>query len=170
MAQVPDARLLLEISRLDNAKFMASVEDRLARCGLPRDRVILEPRKKANQYVLYNRIDIALDPFPSTGGTTSMDTLWMNVPFITLAGKHFVSRMGVSILNNIGMPELVARDLDDYIRLAVDLARDKDRLRSLRRNLRGRMAASPLMNQQSFTRAMEDAYRGMWRKWCETRQ
>jgi protein O-GlcNAc transferase len=67
------------------------------------DRVILEPRRKSNQFVLYNEIDIALDPFPCVGGTTSMDTLWMGVPFVTLAGKHFGSRMGVTILTNAGL-------------------------------------------------------------------
>ena len=91
--------------------------------------MILEPRKKSNQFVLYNRIDIALDPFPCIGGTTSMDTLWMGVPFVTLAGEHFVSRMGVTILTNAGMPELIANNVDEYIELAVALALDKDRLR-----------------------------------------
>ena len=100
--------------------------------------------------MLYNRIDIALDPFPCTGGTTSMDTMWMGVPLITLAGEHFVSRMGVTILTNAGMPELIAQSRDEYIRLAVDLAQDKDRLRGLRHNLRDRVAASPLMNSGNF--------------------
>ena len=119
--------------------------------------------------MLYNRIDIALDPFPCTGGTTSMDTLWMGVPFITLAGNHFVSRMGVSILTNAGIPELITKGIDEYISLAVDLAQDKNRLRTLRHNLRDRVAASPLMDQETFTRNMEAAYREMWRKWCASR-
>ncbi len=166
MAQIPDSRLLLEIAGIDITSFRTAVEERMQRLGLPLDRVTLQLRSRANQYVLYNKIDIALDPFPCSGGTTSMDTLWMGVPFVTLAGRHFVSRMGVSFLNNIGLPELIARDRDHYVDLAVALARDKARLKALRHNLRERMAASPLMNSESFTRAMEDAYRGMWREWC----
>src|SRR4029077_9080370 len=130
---------------------------------------MLEPRKKSNQFVLYNRIDIALDPFPCNGGTTSMDTLWMGVPLITLEGSHFGSRLGVTILSNAGMPELIARNTDDYVQMAVDLALNKPRLRDLRHNLRQKIAASPLMNQTAFVRDMETAYREMWRKWCATR-
>jgi protein O-GlcNAc transferase len=188
MAQVPESRLLLEIADLEGlqirhesntqsrlmlgsadierSKFLDTVEARLRRFGLPLDRVILEPRKRSNQFILYNRIDLALDPFPCNGGTTSLDTLWMGVPFVTLAGEHFVSRMGVTILTNAGMPELIAKNVDEYVQLATGLALDKDRLRSLRHNLRDRVAASPLMNQKSFTGNMEATYREMWRKWC----
>jgi protein O-GlcNAc transferase len=168
MAQVPESRLLIEILGIDNPQFRASVEARLQRLGLALDRVILEPRKRANQFVLYNKIDIALDPFPCNGGTTSFDTMWMGVPFITLAGKHFVSRMGVTILTNAGLPELIARNIDEYIGLATGLALDKDRLRRLRHNLRDRIAKSPLMDQTAFARNMEAAYREMWRKWCDS--
>ncbi len=167
MAQVPESRLLLEITGIDSPQFRAATEARLLRSGLPLDRIILEPRKRSNQFVLYNRIDIALDPFPCTGGTTSMDTMWMGVPFVTMAGDHFVSRMGVTILTNAGMPELIARNVDEYVDLATNLALDRDRLRGLRHNLRDRVASSPLMNQKSFARNMEAAYREMWRKWCK---
>ena len=84
---------------------------------------------RANQFVLYNKIDIALDPFPSNGGTTSMDTLWMGVPFVTLAGQRFSSRMGVTILTNAGLSELIAADEDQYVEIAVALAMDDARLR-----------------------------------------
>jgi predicted O-linked N-acetylglucosamine transferase (SPINDLY family) len=166
MSSVPESRLLLEITGLDGPKFRAEVEERLQRQGLPLNRVILEPRKRSNQFVLYNKIDIALDPFPCVGGTTSMDTLWMGVPLVTLAGKHFVSRMGVSILTNAGLPELIAQNTDEYVKLATGLANDRQRLKSLRHNLRDHVVASPLMNQESFARNMETAYREMWRKWC----
>src|SRR5665213_1730650 len=113
---------------------------------------MLEPRKPSNQYVLYNRIDIALNPFPCAGGTTSFDTMWMGVPFVTLAGEHFVSRMGVTILTNAGVPELIARNTDEYIKIATELALDRDRLRRLRHGLRDRVGKSPLMDQASFAR------------------
>jgi protein O-GlcNAc transferase len=166
MAQTPESHLLLEIRGLESPQFRSEVEERLRRFGLPVDRILLEPRKRSNQFALYNRIDIALDPFPCAGGTTSMDTLWMGVPFVTLAGGHFVSRMGVTILTNAGMPELIATTIDEYVKLTTNLALDKDRLRGLRHNLQDRVAASPLMNQAAFTHNIEAAYRQMWRRWC----
>jgi predicted O-linked N-acetylglucosamine transferase (SPINDLY family) len=188
MARTPDSRLLLEIADLEGPqilqenegkavlpllyadterqKFRQKVMDRLHRLDMPLERVLLEPRKKSNQFVLYNKIDIALDPFPCAGGTTSMDTLWMGVPFVTLAGKHFASRMGITFLKNVSLPELIAQNTDEYIQIASDLANDRNRLRALRHNLRDKVVASPLMDQARFTRNIEAAYRDMWRKWC----
>jgi predicted O-linked N-acetylglucosamine transferase (SPINDLY family) len=77
-----------------------------------------------------------------------------------------MSRLGVTVLNNGGLPELVTKDVAEYIDLAVNLAQDKERVRGLRNNLRQKIAASPLMNQERFARNMESAYREMWRKWC----
>jgi predicted O-linked N-acetylglucosamine transferase (SPINDLY family) len=169
LARVPDARLLLEIVGIENASFKSDIEKRLVSRGLPIERVILEARKRENQYVLYNRIDIALDPFPSNGGTTSMDTLWMGVPLITKAGDQFFARLGTTILGHAGLPELIAQTPDEYVDLAVNLATDRSRLRNLRHRLRERVAATPLMDDKAFARNMEDAYRSMWRMWCSRR-
>ena len=114
----------------------------------------------------YQQIDIALDPFPYTGGTTTCDALWMGVPVVTLAGKTAVARGGMSILTNIGHPELIAREATEYARIAADLARDLPRLTTLRRSLRSEMKQSPLMNAPQFTRDIEAAYRQMWEMWC----
>lgn len=167
MEQVPDARLLLEITGIQSKKVRGDVEKRLVKNGLPLDRVILESRKPSNQYTLYNKIDMALDPFPAVGGTTSMDTLWMGVPFITLAGEHFGSRMGVSILSNVGLQELMAQNTDDYISIATGLAKDRDRLKTMRHNLRDRFAASPAMDKERFAKNMDAAYRQMWHEWLQ---
>jgi len=165
MDRVPNSRLLMEIVGIGNPKIKEDVVARFVKNGLPVDRVILEPRLITNQYILYNRIDIALDPFPCNGGTTSMDTLWMGVPFITLAGRHFVSRMGVTILSNAGLSELIAENLEEYISKAVNLANDPMRLRKLREGLRDKFAASPVMDQKKFVRNIEAAFREMWKKW-----
>lgn len=166
--QVPNCRLLLEIVGIDGPRYKKETENRIRASGLPLEKIIFQPRRKENQFILYNKIDIALDPFPCAGGTTSMDTMWMGVPFITLAGRHFVSRMGVTILTNVGLQELIAQNINEYIQKAVDLARDHDRLRAIRHNLRERVLSSPLMDQETFTRNMENSYREMWRKWCLT--
>jgi protein O-GlcNAc transferase len=164
---VPNSRLLLEIKGLENLNFKADVCQRFARLGISEDRLILIPREAKNQYVLYNQIDIALDPFPCNGGTTSFDSLWMGVPFITLAGRHFVSRMGVTILSNIGLDALIAESESDYLSKAVDLAMDTNRLNHIRYKLREKMMASPLMDSKRFVMNLEQAYRSMWLRYCE---
>ena len=90
----------------------------------------------------------------------------MGVPVITLAGRTHAARVGVSLLSNAGLPELIAANADDYIRIAVQLAADTARLAELRATMRGRMAASPLMDAPRFARNVEHAYREMWRAWC----
>jgi predicted O-linked N-acetylglucosamine transferase (SPINDLY family) len=115
---------------------------------------------------LYNRIDIALDPFPYAGGATTCDALWMGVPVVTLLGDMAVGRGSASILVNLGLPELISRTPKSYIRRAVALAGDRGRLGELRGILRGLMLSSPLMNAPAFMAGFEDAFRAMWREWC----
>ncbi len=90
----------------------------------------------------------------------------MGVPVVSLAGQTAVGRGGVSILSNVGLPELIARTPEQYVRIAVELAQDLPRLSELRGTLRDRMQASPLMNAPRFARNMEAAYRDMWQRWC----
>jgi predicted O-linked N-acetylglucosamine transferase (SPINDLY family) len=120
----------------------------------------------ANYFLAYHQLDIGLDPFPYGGGTTTCDALWMGVPVVTLAGRTAVGRGGVSILSNIGLPELIARDTDDYVRIAAELAGDMPRLAGLRATLRQRMQDSPLMDAPRFARNVEAAYRQMWHRGC----
>jgi protein O-GlcNAc transferase len=114
----------------------------------------------------YQRIDIALDPFPYAGGTTTCDALWMGVPVVNLAGQMPISRSGLSLLTNVGLPELVTTNLRGYEETAVDLANDPGRLGELRVALRDRMRGSPLMDETRFAADIEAAYRGMWKQHC----
>jgi protein O-GlcNAc transferase len=122
----------------------------------------LGPRPAAEYFAAYTEIDVALDPFPYAGGTTTCDALWMGVPVVSLAGETAVGRGGVSILTNMGLPELIAWDVAEYVRLAADLARDAARLRELRRTLRDRMRASPLMDARRYARDLEGLFAAMW--------
>ena len=100
----------------------------------------------------YAKIDVALDPFPYPGGTTTCDALWMGVPVVSLSGKTAVSRGGTSILNQIGMPDLVTRSDNEYIHRAITLSNDLTNLQAIRSSLRQRMRASPLMDAEAFAR------------------
>src|SRR5205085_5553530 len=103
---------------------------------------------------------------PYAGGTTTCDALWMGVPVVTLHGKTPVGRAGVSLLNQINLAELIATNTDEYIDLAVGLARDRDRLQALRSSMRERMHGSPLMNARELVRDLEAVYRTMWQRYC----
>jgi len=135
--------------------------------GISRDRVTFVANCPRPQYLeLYHRIDIGLDTVPYNGHTTSLDSLWMGVPVVTLAGHTVVGRAGLSQLTNLGLPELIAESPDQFVTIAEDLAHDLPRLNSLRTNLRQQMQHSPLMNAARFARNIEAAYRQMWQHWC----
>ncbi|HTV48546.1 MAG TPA: tetratricopeptide repeat protein [Phycisphaerae bacterium] len=131
--------------------------------GILRDRVEFVGQQSWEKYIgTYARIDVALDPFPYCGGITTCDALWMGVPVVTLSGRTAVGRAGRSILSNVGLPELVAKNMEEYIDIAVNLAGDLPRLQEFHTSLRQRMRTSPLMDAPRFARNMEAAYREMW--------
>jgi predicted O-linked N-acetylglucosamine transferase (SPINDLY family) len=170
LSRVPNSKLLMEIADIDKPTVRSRVQERLERAGLPLSQVVFEPRTPGSHYLNCNRIDIALDPFPYNGGTTSMDTLWMGVPYIALKGDTLVSRMGSTVLSVLGLSSLVADTAQEYVGLAVGLASDGERLRAVRHDLRGRMAASPLMDHKLLCRSVEIAFRSMWQRWVESQQ
>jgi predicted O-linked N-acetylglucosamine transferase (SPINDLY family) len=135
--------------------------------GIAGERVEFVARVSPAQYLSrYQNLDLCLDPFPYCGHTTTLDALWMGVPVISLAGRTGVGRGGVSILSNVGLPELIAATPAEYVACAIDWASDLTRLRALRAGLRERMRASRLMDAGQFATDVEDAYREMWRSWC----
>jgi predicted O-linked N-acetylglucosamine transferase (SPINDLY family) len=135
--------------------------------GIAPERIAFVARVPRRSYLgRYHDLDLCLDPFPYNGGITTMDSLWMGVPVITLAGRTAVGRAGVSILANVGLPELIARTPEQYVRIAIDWAGDLARLRRLRSGLRQRMQASPLMDGAHYAAAVEAAFRQAWRTWC----
>jgi len=114
----------------------------------------------------YQEVDIALDPFPFNGCTTTLESLWMGVPVVTLRGDRYVSHMGETILKNLGLPECVTDSEEAYIARAIALASDMPHLAGLRDGLRDRLLNSALCDGHVFTRDLETAYRQMWETWC----
>jgi protein O-GlcNAc transferase len=165
LAAIPESRLLLHSLEGEHQR---RVVDLLASKGVERGRVEFVGFLPGPRYLeMYQRIDIGLDPFPYAGGMTTCDALWMGVPVVSLAGGTAVARAGVSILSNLRLQELVAGTEEEYVRIAVKLAGDLHRLEGLRKELRERMRASPLMDAERFARSVEGAYREGWRRWCD---
>jgi protein O-GlcNAc transferase len=168
LESVPNSRLFLKSRQLAESSVRRGVVEQYARHGVDGERLILEGLVPRSEYLKpYRRVDIALDPFPYTGITTSVENLWMGVPILTLAGKSFLSRQGIGLMMNAGLPEWIADDPDDYVARAVSHSADLPALASLRRGLRDRVLASPIFDAPRFARHFEAALRGMWRKWCE---
>jgi predicted O-linked N-acetylglucosamine transferase (SPINDLY family) len=141
--------------------------DLLAAEGIAADRVsFVGPRARPQYLQLYHDVDLVLDTLPYNGHSTSLDALWMGVPVVTQVGETVVGRAGVSQLGNLGLGELVGATAEQFVTIAVALAKDLPRLRELRHTLRERMRSSPLMDAKRFTRSIEAAYRQMWRTWC----
>ncbi|MFV3126467.1 tetratricopeptide repeat protein [Niveispirillum sp. KHB5.9] len=165
--RVPKSRLMLKSRSFADPATLARYR------GLFRERQIADARvdmlpqtpDQGDHLRAYDRLDIALDPFPYNGTTTSCEALWMGVPVVTQLGSHHVARVTGSILHRLGLDELVGADGDAYLDIAAGLAGDLDRLEELRRGLRARMQASPLCDSYRFAGQVEAAFRQMWRDW-----
>jgi predicted O-linked N-acetylglucosamine transferase (SPINDLY family) len=171
LKKVPGSRLRLKSAGAGEASSRQRLTGQFAEHGIPEERIemfgwIADARRHLE---LYQQIDVALDTYPYHGTTTTCEALWMGVPVVSLAGRTHVSRVGVSLLNCVGLPELVADTPEEYVSIASDLATDPTRLNALRRNLRNNMSSSPLMDGARFAAGVEAAYRQMWRKWCAER-
>ena len=158
LAAVPDSRLVLKWRTFQDSALCESVRAAFGKFGIAPERLELRGASfHADVLKEYADIDIALDPFPFTGGLTSCEALWMGVPVVTWPQSRVVSRQTYAFLSAIGLPELAAKDGDDYVRIAAELAADPARLHVLRAGLRDRMRASPLCDVTGFTRDLEDA-------------
>jgi len=163
---VPNSRLLLKARQLRDQMTRENIIQRFAVHGIDNKRISLEESEDRQKYfAAYNRIDITLDPFPFTGGTTSVESLWMGVPFVSLTGASLVSKQGVGVLMNAGLSDWVAADEEEYIAKAVLFAADVDSLASLRAGLRSQVLASPLFDAPRFARNIEQALWDMWKQW-----
>jgi predicted O-linked N-acetylglucosamine transferase (SPINDLY family) len=166
--RVPGSRFFMKAGALVDAATSRRLRDAFVSHGIAEARLeLIGQRLDPTQHLSsYANLDIALDTFPYNGTTTTCEAMWMGVPVVTLAGRTHAGRVGVSLLENVRLNELVASDRETYIQTAVALAGDRGRLAGLRDSLRQRMLASPLMNGVDFTRRLEAAYRTMWRQYC----
>jgi protein O-GlcNAc transferase len=170
LAAVPGSRLLLKTHALADEGVRGQVLARFAQHGIGAARLDLRATvaDQHDHLALYGEIDVALDTFPYNGTTTTCEALWMGVPVVVMNGDRHAGRVGASLLHAAGHDELIARDVDEYVRLAVELAGDGPRLAGYHRRLREDLRASPLTDAPRFARHFEAALREMWRQWCAT--
>lgn len=169
LASLPNAMLVLKSRSLSDSGTQNFLREMLIKNGVSPDRVKFVGYIQSffEHLELYNSIDIGLDTFPYNGTTTTCEAMWMGVPVIVLAGKSHISRVGVSLLSNVGLTELIVESNDAYLEKAIRLAGDLKHLQTLRARFRDMMSRSALTDAHQFTRALEKAYRKMWRNWLD---
>jgi predicted O-linked N-acetylglucosamine transferase (SPINDLY family) len=161
---VPNSRLVIDSGSFKDPAMQERMAAKFVACGISRER--LEIGCHSPPWDVLRGIDIGLDCFPHNSGTTLFETLYMGVPYITLAGRPPVGRLGSTILQGAGHPEWIAASEDDYVAKAIALASDLGRLEAQRALLRAEMDNSPLRDEAGFAEKVETAYREMWELWC----
>jgi len=166
LQRLPDARLRVDSKSYLDADMRSSLTAKFAEHGITSDR--LDLGFNSPPWDVLRAMDIGLDCFPHNSGTTLFETLYMGLPYVTLADRPSVGRLGSSILHGIGHPEWIAKTEDEYVEIAVALASDLDALAALRSGLRSEMEASPLRDEVGFARKVENAYKEMFARWASS--
>ncbi|MFN4177083.1 tetratricopeptide repeat protein [Phenylobacterium sp.] len=156
LARTPDSRFLFIRPESGSPSFRANMTAAFAAEGVAPERILFEP-VRGKHLPHYNRLDMSLDTFPQTGGTTTCESLWMGAPVITLVGEALYERLSYSVLMNLGLGEFCTRSVEAYEDAAVALAADPARIGELRRTLRSRMRASPLGQAEAWARDFFEA-------------
>ena len=166
LAALPTSRLIL---LTEPGRSRQRVAEKLTALGVHPDRVRYVDRMPRDDYLrFFNEFDLSIDTFPTNGHTTTLDSLWMGVPPLTTPGETTIARGGWSMLSNLGLQDLAAKDLDSLPQKALEMTSDLNSLAALRSSLRDRMLRSPLMDGPRFAWDMESAYRQMWTQWCNS--
>ncbi len=168
LRRVPEARLKLKGNAFADSGARDLCLARFTRLGVDPERIAMQGWTGSLDAHLraYAEVDIALDPFPYNGTTTTCEAMWMGVPVVCLMGERHSARVAASLLTGVGLQALIAPDRDAYVAIAAGLTADTERLADLREGLRPRMAASPLCDAPAFARSFEAALRRMWRGWA----
>lgn len=166
LTAVPRSKLFLKAHCLGHPELQGRMRARFAAAGLDPERLEFEDFSPQNEYLrTYGKIDILLDPFPYTGGSTTRGALWMGVPVITLEGIALYERVTSAMLRSVGLDECVAHSRGDYLGKAVALAQSPLRLAEIRSSLRGRLLETCLFDSRAVAHDLQAAYREMWRTW-----
>ena len=167
---MPNSRLLLQATAFASAESKSVIRRRFGACGIEPERLDLRPfSDEAAMLRAYEEIDVALDPFPYNGATTTCDALSMGVPVVSLAGTSLNGRHGVSIVGACGLDGWIAATPTEYVETAVRAASDVDALTLLRAELPRRFSQSANCDPAGFARKLESLYARLWTAWCGER-
>lgn len=167
LERVPRSRLVIRYRGFDRPNVQQSFRRRFEECNVDSSRVeLLGESSHAELLSEYNRVDVALDTFPYSGGVTTCEAMWMGVPVVTCAGETFAGGHALSHLSNVGVTETIAKSREEYVDIATSLANEPERLAELRLGLRPRMATSPLCDGHRFAEDLMDLLREVWRERC----
>ncbi len=168
LRRIPDSVLLIKGMFLQHEETREFVRSLFLEQGIEPERILLEgPSGHKELMQSYCRVDIALDPWPYTGGLTTLEALWMGVPVVTMPGPSFAGRHALSHLCNAGLDSLVADSPETYVEIAVKLAEDRELLKQLRVLLPWSVARSPLVRHDQLAADLHTAFRAMWQRYCE---
>jgi len=164
LQRVEGARLRFDSKSFQDAAMQAALAGKFAAHGI--DRARLQFGYTSPPWDVVRGLDISLDCFPHSSGVTLFESLYLGVPFVSLADRPSVGRLGSSLLRGAGHPEWIAQTEEEYVEKAVALASDLPRLADLRAGLRAQIESSPLMDEAGFARKTEAAYRQMFANWA----
>lgn len=165
LKKVENSKLVIDSKNYTDSTMVETLYEKFRQYGIGKER--LEIGYHSPPWDVLRQIDIGLDCFPHNSGTTLFEMLYMGLPYVTLADRISVGRLGSSILTGLNRKEWIAYTEEEYINKLVELASDKATLANIRANLRDQMIHSPLMDEQGFARKVENAYREMFEKWCD---
>tara|TARA_Y100000590_G_scaffold466174_1_gene640720 strand:- start:8761 stop:10611 length:1851 start_codon:yes stop_codon:yes gene_type:complete len=163
LKSIPKSKIFLKTKQLNDSYLKKKIIDEFKKNGVNLNSIILEGSSPRNELLKsYNKIDIALDPFPYSGGVTSLEAIWMGVPVLTKKGFRFVSHTTESINHNSGMSDWVANDENEYVKKAIQFSKDLELLTNINKNLRQKALKSPLFNSAVFAKQLNKALWEMW--------
>jgi len=172
LKKVENSKLFLKAKQLDNLIIVKNIKKKFQKNGISAEKIITEGKSKTREEMLkkYNQIDIALDPFPYSGITTSLEANWMGVPLLTKEGNNFYSRIGTSINKNLDMEDWIANNEKDYILKAISKASDLKKLFQTKKELRNKFLKSPLSNTKQYAKHFENCLNLMWKTYSEKKK
>ncbi len=163
--KLPESRLLLKSKQYETDELKRRIIKHMERAGISSDRLIFRGETNHKKHLeCYNEVDIALDPWPYSGGVTTCEALWMGVPVVTKPGPTFAGRHSATHLHNAGFPHWVVDSWEEYIRTVLNMAENVEQLTDLRKTLRSRVAESPLCSARRFAAHLSEAFREMWKQ------
>ena len=166
LLSIPKSKLLLKSREFKNKEVIKSNLEKFKKHNIHEDRLIIMGHSKTRKEVLetFNKIDIALDPFPFQGNTSTCEAVWMGVPVITLKGNRYLFHFGESINSNLNMNSWIAYNKDDYVKKAIKFSSDLNKLKEIRINLREKASRSPVFDAERFSRYFCEMLWSMWDK------